>query len=77
MAYGGPKRKPFTIGGIMKRNKAEKMVIRLAKECQSNNPFEIYENVYWKIFNLFEGKRMPPEYGDALTALKHNLGGIR
>jgi hypothetical protein len=57
----------------MKRNKAEKLVIRLAKECQSNHVLEIYEYVYWEIFKMFEGKKTPPEYRDALVGLKHGL----
>lgn len=58
----------------MKKNKAEKLISNLAKECGSFNSETVYEFVYWRIFNKFEGKKMPPEYGDALVALKHNLG---
>lgn len=58
----------------MKKNKAEKFVSSTAKECNSYNIEEVYEFVYWRIFNKFEGKKMPPEYKDALTALKYNLG---
>lgn len=55
----------------MKKNKAEKLVNRLAKECPARNEIEIYEYVYWEIFKMFEGKKTPPEYRDALTGLKH------